>query len=391
MLVQSQLSTNNTLRLKNSTKNKTTETDLGDNISLQAVIALYICTDDSQKNNHQLDMSASDLLNHLSRTQSVMRRFNGLRSTMIYKSTDVNAYDKEKCVAVSLNHCEPYMAYLYSRNYTEKMSNTATKYGEDILITIPSNLYMHISYRYRLILLPKFFISQNQKYIDLDVFVYQNYCRCHSLLSDLHTIQPYINPFIVKNFIKSMMDNLYQIYSYTHKININEIIPASKILNCNENNRNNFSRIWNQFIFNLHPSMIYIDNDPNWCSTVHIFVQFFRIFSHKNNKSAIQQQMVSYTEKEMKNLHYMVNICRAGGESEIIGQSDHQKYTAPELLPEFVENPVSKKKISLRSSAKFRPNIELGKSLSLHCNPNNFKEFIIKKRAPECMFCCYVY
>eukprot|EP01084_Bolivina_argentea_P117533 208716_1 len=114
-----------------------------DNIYLKKVVILRILPT-TDKYSHVLDISPYDLLSHIDNITQIFNKFN------IFK------YDYSTSKSFNNNN---YQQYLYSHNYIQDLIKNKNTNNSDLgfIITLPSNLYININYKYNMILIPKYY------------------------------------------------------------------------------------------------------------------------------------------------------------------------------------------------------------------------------------------
>ena len=331
-------------------------------IYLKKVVIFQIASE-CNEHQHVLDMSPFDLLNHIDKLRDIFIKF--------------NVFKYNHLISKTLDKDDDYQQYLYSYNYIEDIIRNKKHSDYGIIATVPSNLYLNVNYKHKMILLPKYYEynPSNQMFCDLDTKIFSTYCREHTPLFALQTLRIYLDSNIVKKYTKSILDAMYRIYGFVHAKN--QQIRHRK---AHKMNKDTFkpSRIWDNFLFNLHPSMIYINHNMNWSTFIQLFLQIFQSTtinikqSHPNKEKNIlmEPSNLYFTEQDLndnKVTQLKIKIMYIGGGGN--GISDHHQYLAPELLSDFVPESEGKNHYFSPKVLIQEPKINKMFSLSLHSNP----------------------
>eukprot|EP00485_Elphidium_margaritaceum_P004184 CAMPEP_0202691942 /NCGR_PEP_ID=MMETSP1385-20130828/6485_1 /ASSEMBLY_ACC=CAM_ASM_000861 /TAXON_ID=933848 /ORGANISM="Elphidium margaritaceum" /LENGTH=1050 /DNA_ID=CAMNT_0049347407 /DNA_START=23 /DNA_END=3175 /DNA_ORIENTATION=+ len=334
------------------------------NIYLKKVVILRVSPAESHASQyaHVFDLSPCDLLSHFERMSQVFKKF------------DADKYNGN--LRQSLDDNEEYQRYLYSHRYIDNLVKSEQKTDDNCpdfacIKTVPSNLYMYVCYKHRMIILPKYYEydSATQLYCDLDKKVFNAFCRSHYHLFDLQTLKTYLDPIIVKKYFKSVLDTIYRIYAFAQ---FKQKHSFSNVARLSKSEGYQPSRIWQNYLFNIHPTMIYIHNHVNWSSFVQLFMQCVDINTCDGNASKSFDEcdlfeLRYFTDHELSfpeqhvNISIDINVCAAGyvgGGGQ--GSTDNTQYLAPEFFASFdaqraQKQPESKEQQSSSSSSSRSP------------------------------------
>ncbi len=132
------------------------------------------------------------------------------------------------------------------------------------------------------------------------------------------------------------------------------------------------SRIWSNFKLNLHPTMIYINNNINLLTFIQLYIELFEITATKT-KPHSDNNIQCFSENELNSntnnkIEYNIEIYSLGYKTgNKTGITDTIQYLAPEYLYTFEPQPIIERHKSKKSTKQLSKMI----SLSLHSNPFN--------------------